>query len=232
MARPKIVAGIPAYNEEKYVGRVVAEARKYVDVVLVVDDGSTDRTSEEAAKAGATVIRHPANMGYGAALKTIFKEARRLNADILVTLDADGQHDPKEIPRLVKPILQGEADLVVGSRFRGATEQPGWRLGGVKIITWAARIGLGLPPSMTDAQSGFRAYSKKAIKAIDPTDTDMGASIDILYQAVKNHLKIIEAPVTIKYHKEASSQNPFLHGFKVLFKVAKLSLRYRLLDKF
>ena len=217
--KPFIVAGIPAFNEEKYIAKVVLKASKYVDEVIVVDDGSTDMTGEIARALGATVVRHEKNRGYGAALATIFEEARKRGADILVILDADDQHDPDEIPKLVEPILRGEADIVIGSRFRGRTEQPLWRRIGVKIITWLTKRAHSLPRHITDAQSGYRAYSRKAIQLIHPQDTDMGASIDILHQAAQHNLRITEAPITIKYHREASTQNPLLHAARVITRI-------------
>jgi len=218
-AKPKIVAGIPAYNEEKYIAKVVLKTMRHVDEVIVVDDGSKDMTAEIAEKLGATVVRHPENRGYGAALATIFNEARKRNADILVILDADDQHDPDEIPKLVEPIIRGEADIVVGSRFRGKTNQPLWRRIGVKIITWLTKKAHNLPHDITDAQSGYRAYNNKTIQLIQPQDTDMGASIDILAQAAQHKLRIKEVPVTIRYHQEASTQNPVTHAARVITRI-------------
>ncbi len=214
-----IIAGIPAYNEEKYIAKVVMKTKKHVSEVIVVDDGSTDMTAEIAKALRATVVKHPKNMGYGAALRTIFLEAKKRNPDILVILDADDQHDPDEIPKLIEPILRGEADIVIGSRFLGKTQQPLWRRIGVKIITWLTKKTHKLPKHITDAQSGFRAYSRRAIQLITPEDTDMGASIDILYQAAKHNLRIVEVPITVRYHEEASTQNPLLHASRVITRI-------------
>ena len=229
-SKPRIIAGIPAYNEEKYIAKVVLKTMRHVDEVIVVDDGSTDMTAEIAEKLGATVIRHPENRGYGAALATIFQEARKRDPDALVILDADDQHDPDEIPKLVQPILRGEADIVIGSRFRGKTNQPHWRKIGVKIITWLTRKAHRLPDTITDAQSGYRAYNNKAIQVIQPQDTDMGASIDILAQAAQHNLRIKEVPITIKYHQEASTQNPITHGARVVTRILEIiALKHPLL---
>ena len=192
---------------------------RYVDEVIVVDDGSTDMTAEIAEKLGATVIRHNQNKGYGAALATIFREARKRNPDVLVILDADDQHDPDEIPKLIQPILNNEADIVIGSRFLGETNQPLWRRVGVKIITWLTKKAHKLPKDLTDAQSGYRAYSNKAIQYIQPQDTDMGASIDILVQAAKHKLRIKEVPIKIKHHEDANTQNPLKHATKIIIKI-------------
>ncbi len=219
MVRPSIIAGIPAFNEEKYIAKVILKTKKYVDEIIVVNDGSKDMTAEIARALGATVINHPRNMGYGAALRTIFLEAKKRKPDVLVILDADDQHDPDEIPKLIDPIIKGEADIVIGSRFLGRTQQPLWRRIGVKIITWLTKETYKLPRYISDAQSGYRAYSKKAIELILPEDSDMGASVDILYQASKLKLKIIEVPITLRHHKEASTQNPLIHASKVVLRI-------------
>ena len=213
--KPYIIAGIPAYNEEKTIAKVVLLAKKYVDKVIVVDDGSEDMTGDIAKELGAEVIRHPENMGYGAALRTIFHKARQENADILITLDADGQHDPREIPKLVKPLIKGEADIVIGSRFLGKTDAKMYRLLGVKTITIATNLLMRV--KITDAQSGYRAYNKKAIQVIRPTEDGMGASIEILSQAVEHKLRIKEVPITIRYEGlETSSEHPIKHGAGVV----------------
>lgn len=230
MKQYKIIAGIPAYNEEKYIRKIVKLTKQYVNTVIVIDDGSTDKTYKEARIAGAIVIRHPRNMGYGAALRTIFNTSRRLEADILVTLDGDGQHNPSEIPILLDPLVKRSADMVIGSRFLGYTDQPNWRLGGVKIITWIAKLGLGLPKHITDVQNGFRAYNKKAISLIRPSDFDMGASIEIIYQAITNNLKIVEVPTTVIHHRDANTQNPLIHGIKIVNRVARITLKHKIIN--
>ncbi len=222
-----VIAGLPAYNEERYIAKVLLKVKKHVDEVIVVNDGSTDMTAEIARALGATVIDHPRNMGYGAALKTIFTEARKRNPDILVILDADDQHDPNEIPTLIKPILEGQADIVIGSRFLGKTNQPLWRRIGVKIITWLTKSIHGLPKHITDAQSGYRAYNRNAIKTIKPEDTDMAASIDILIQALNHKLKIKEVPITIQHHQEASTQNPLTHAAKIITRIIEAVVEKR-----
>jgi glycosyltransferase involved in cell wall biosynthesis len=184
-------------------------------------------TGEIARALGATVVRHPRNLGYGAALQTIFREARRRNPDVLVVLDADGQHDPDEIPKLVKPVLEGRADVVIGSRFLGSARQPAWRRLGVKLITWLAKRLYGLPSWLTDAQSGYRAYSRRAISLIMPEDPGMGASIDILEQAARYGLRIAEVPVTIGYHGDSSSQNPVAHAASVVVRMLELTVERR-----
>ncbi len=217
-----VIAGIPAYNEEKYIAKVILKTRKYVDEVIVVNDGSTDMTPDIARALGATVIDHGRNLGYGEALRTIFREARKRDPDALVILDADGQHNPDELPKLIKPVLDNEADIVIGSRFLGRTNQPKWRVFGVKFITWLLRNSKRSRVELTDAQSGFRAYSRKAIACIEPEDSGMGASVDIIYQAVQNNLRIREVPISIEYHKESSTQNPILHGSRVVLRIVEV----------
>jgi len=219
--KPKIIACIPAYNEEKYIAKVILQTKPYVDEILICNDGSTDMTEQIAKALGATVITHPKNMGYGAALRTLFIEAKKRDPDIMITLDADAQHNPNEIPQLIQPILNGEADIVIGSRFLGETKQPTWRKLGIKTITWLTKKTYKIQ-NLTDAQSGYRAYSRKAIQLITPEDSDMGASIDILYQAKKNNLKITEKPIQILYHEEASTQNPITHGSKIITRILQL----------
>jgi len=211
--KPTIVACIPAYNEESNIAKVVISAQRHVDKVVVCNDGSIDMTAEIAMKLGATVLEHEKNMGYGAALRTIFKEQ---SSDVIVTLDADGQHDPNEIPRIVEPIIKGEADVVVGSRFLGKSKMPKYRKLGVGMITKLSNL------NITDAQSGFRAYSRKALEKIMPTEMGMGVSAEILIKATEQGFRIKEVPINIRYDVEKPShQNPFTHGLEVLLSMIK-----------
>jgi glycosyltransferase involved in cell wall biosynthesis len=202
---------------------------KYVDKVLVCDDGSGDKTSFIARDLGASVISHDRNLGYGAALQSLFKEAKRLGADFVVTLDGDGQHEPNEIPLLLERLMAGDVDIVVGSRFinRGSSEAPKWRENGIKLITGlVSNNGL----KLTDAQSGFRAYNRHAMESLNLTEDGMGASTEILIKAEDNGLIVAEVPVNIRYHENSSSENPVLHGFDVLLSTLKfLSMRRPLL---
>jgi len=215
--RPLVVACIPAYNEENTVASVILETEKYVNRVVVVDDGSTDHTAEIAKRMGALVISHKKNMGYGAALITGFKKALELGADIIITLDADGQHDPNYIPELLRPIIEGEADVVMGSRFLASSEIPKYREMGIKAITKLSNIVTKL--KVTDAQSGFRAYSRRALEEILPklTEKGMGLSLQILNIIAKSGLKIVEVPIVIKYDvEEPSTKNPLAHGLELV----------------
>ncbi|MEM1588488.1 MAG: glycosyltransferase family 2 protein [Candidatus Bathyarchaeia archaeon] len=210
------------------IAKVVIQAQKYVDKVILCDDGSTDYTSLIAERLGAEVIKHERNLGYGSAIRSLFLKARELKADVIVTIDSDGQHDPNEIPKLIKPILSGEADLVIGSRFmEGAGDESSIvRKTAIKGITKVVGVG-----EVKDSQSGFRAYNRKAIEAITPTEQGMGVSTEILMKANQIGLKIIEVPITVKYKGiRKSTQNPIFHLGDVLASTLKhISIRHPLI---
>ena len=225
-----IVACIPAYNVEKTISRVVIQAQKNVDGVIVCDDGSEDMTGEIAQRLGAIVLRHDRNMGYGSALRTLFRRSRLLNADVMVTLDADGQHDARIIPDLIKPIIEGEADIVIGSRFlENSSAVPAYRKFGINMITRFQEISS--KNGITDSQSGFRAYGKKALSLLEPTECGMGASAELMMKAHQNRLTVKEVPITIKHDVEdPSTLNPIYHGMDVIASIIKhYSLRHSLL---
>ena len=226
--KPLVVACIPAFNEEERIAGVIGRARRYVDTVIVCDDGSSDATGKLAESLGAEVIRHEVNRGYGAALASLFRRAEELGADVMVILDADGQHDPDEIPKLVGPVLRGEADLVVGSRFLadGGRAIPWLRRLGIRMITIMCK--LLAYRSLTDAQCGFRAYSKRAIKLVRPTERGMGASTEILLKARAHRLKLIEVPVRTIYDEKTPRENILLHGLSVVASTLKHALVERL----
>lgn len=219
LASSRVVACIPAYNEEETIAKVVLLAKRYADEVIVCDDGSTDMTAEIAEHLGATVVRHEENLGYGAAISTLLREAKKRRPDVAVTLDADGQHDPGFIPELIEPILRGRADVVIGSRFlspEGVPEVPTHRRFGIRLITRLTNLYTRL--GLTDAQSGFRAYGRRALEVINPTRSDMGVSLEILEQAASHGLKIVEVPTVIRYRglRETSTKNPLRHGLELI----------------
>jgi len=224
--RPLVVAAIPAFNVEKTIARLVLETQKFVDVVLVCDDGSTDLTAEIAERLGADVIRHEKNLGYGAAIKTLFTMARELNADVLVTLDGDGQHDPREIPRLIEPVLENKADIVLGSRFLGDTEKdnevPRYRGWGIKLIS--KLTGAASNHKFNDAQCGFRVYGHKALSGLSLVENGMGASVEVLMKSQTNGLTVVEVPAEVKYKEleRSSTQNALGHGASVLMSILRL----------
>ncbi len=230
---PLVVVGIPAFNEEKTIARVVLGAQKHAHIVVVCDDGSTDLTGEIAERLGAVVIRHERNLGYGAALQNLFERARVLEADVLVTLDADGQHDPSQIPLLVKPIEAGICEVVLGSRFmdkNGASEMPAYRQLGVKVIT---RLSNGWGKNgVSDAQRGFRAYSKRAMEHLGAmSENGMSASIELLRAVQKSGLKMCEVPISCKYADtvgvKTSTENAATHGLGLLMSLIKLVVEDR-----
>ncbi len=213
------IAAMPAFNEEKHIAKTIIGCRKYVDKVVVVDDGSSDATAEIANALGAIVIKHPENRGYGAALQTIFKTAREMNADKMVIIDSDGQHDPREIPKLLEPLNNG-ADIVIGSRFVNGNGKnvPAYRKVGMKVLDAATNIAGGI--SVSDSQSGFRAYRRRAIEKIRIKDNDMSAGSEILMQMKDHDLKFEEVEIHCNYGVEkTSSKNPMAHGFSVLMSI-------------
>jgi len=211
---------IPAYNEEKTIGEIVEKSLQYADKVIVCNDGSTDKTEEKAKEKGAITINHKKNFGYGAAIITLFEEARKQNAEIMVTLDGDGQHDPAEIPNLVKALTENKVDVVIGSRFLGKkTNSPVYRKTGIKIITSASNLGTDF--KVTDSQSGFRVYSKKAIDLIHPTEEGMSVSTEILLKISNWDLSVAEAPITVSYEGETSTHKPVPQGISVLMTTLK-----------
>jgi len=211
---------IPAYNEELHIENLIKSAQNHVDSVVVCDDGSTDDTADIAEKAGAIVISHKTNKGYGAAIISLFEYARNNNAEIMITLDGDGQHNPNQIPLLLNTITQHNVDVVIGSRFLNKnTDAPGYRQRGIKIITSAANYGADL--KVSDSQSGFRAYSKNAIDAIHPTEEGMSVSTEILLKISNKGLSLAEIPITVSYNGDTSEHNPISHGMSVLANTIK-----------
>lgn len=219
--RPKIIAAIPAQDEEQFISEVVSKARRHVDEVIVVDDGSTDNTSKIAKAAGARVIKHKTNQGAGRAIKTAFEAAKRNHADILVTLDGDAQHNPDEIPQLLAPILNEEADLVIGSRFLHPHlhHMPKYRKFGINVITFLCNFGSKV--RVSDSQCNFRAYNRKLIETVNITSAGFGFSVQVLIQARKKGFIIKEVPASCVYHSQSSSLNPITHGLGVAFDVIK-----------
>jgi glycosyltransferase involved in cell wall biosynthesis len=219
----RICAVIPCFNEEATIGSVVLKAKRYVDEVVVIDDGSTDKTAKIAKYAGATVLRHGENKGYGAALKSGFKYARENEIDVLTVLDGDGQHDADQIQTVMKPVSEGKADISVGSRFLDSTGNmvPMYRRFGIAVLTRFTNAGSDKGNRVTDGQSGFRAYSRKAIESIDPKDTQMGASSEILLQGRKQHLTYEEVPITCSYEGDCSTERPVGHGLGVIVSILK-----------
>jgi len=215
-SQPRILVAIPAYNEERYIGSVILKAQQYADEVIVLDDGSIDGTSEIARLAGATVMRHEENKGYGAAIQSLLAEAKKKNPDILVLLDADSQHNPEDIPPLIEPILEG-FDLVVGSREQQRVKIPAYRRIGQRVLSYLS--GILSRKQLSDSESGFRVFSKKAITVLEPRENGMAVSAETIADAAEKGLKITEVPISIVYTKDGSTLNPIRHGLGVLARI-------------
>jgi len=216
----KVVVGIPAYNEEKNIAKIIVQLKKVANQIIVCDDGSTDLTSRIAESLGAIVIKHPKNLGYGSAIRSIFLKSREINSEVLVTIDADGQHKIEDIKNVVKPVVDGQADISIGSRFLDKHDNsPKYRKLGINIITKVTNSSLS--EKITDSQSGFRAYNSKVLQALTPSDSGMGISTEILIKSSSLGFKIAEVPTEIQYEGDTSSQNPVSHGTGVLLSTLK-----------
>ncbi len=219
----KITIGIPAYNEEKNIAGIITKLKKYTNDIIVCDDGSNDLTKEIAEGLGATVISHKTNKGYGAAINSLFLKAKELKTEVLVTFDADGQHRMEDIPIVTEPIKNNEAELIIGSRFLDtkSEDMPNYRKVGIKIITKVTN--LSIKKDLTDSQSGFRAYSMRALQEITPTDDGMGVSTEILIKANNIGLKIAEVPIKVSYSGDTSTHDPVSHGTSVILSTIKFT---------
>jgi glycosyltransferase involved in cell wall biosynthesis len=219
----KITVGIPAFNEEKNIAAIIVKLKKIADNVIVCNDGSTDATGIIAEELGAIVINHTKNQGYGAGIRSIFLKSKEIESDVLVTLDSDGQHDVDDIKKLIEPIENKKCDLVIGSRFLedNVKNVPNYRKIGINIITKVTNTTL--KNKLTDSQSGYRAYNKKVISEITPSELGMGVSTEILIKASNKEFVIGEVPITVSYEGNTSTHNPVSHGTSVLFSTLKFT---------
>jgi glycosyltransferase involved in cell wall biosynthesis len=223
LSKKKIIITLPAYNEENYVANVVLGARRFADDVVVIDDGSDDNTAEVARAVGASILSHGIRRGYGECIKSCFNLMKQRNADVLVTIDADGQHVPDEIPRLLIPIINGEAEVVIGSRFLGEkTNIPSYRKFGINLITFLCNFCSQV--KYTDAQSGFRAYSKEVLEKVNIKGKGMGASVEVLINLREKGFRIKEVPISCSYHSGGSTLNPLVHGIGVVVTVLRIRI--------
>lgn len=211
----KIIAVVPAWNEEETVGKVLDGLRQFVDEMVVVDDGSTDKTGDSASRRGATVVRHTLNRGLGAALKTGFVVALRREADVVVTFDADGQHAPEDVAAVVQPILRGKADAVIGTRLHDRQGMPIFRRAANfagNIVTWVL-FGV----RTTDSQSGFRAFSREAASRLDLKTDRMEVSSEILAEVARLNLRLVHVPIASRYTAYSLSKGQsFTMGIRTL----------------
>ena len=217
----KLIIGIPAFNEEKNIASIITKLIGITDTIIVCNDGSSDLTSEIAEKMGAVVINHEKNLGYGGAIRSIFFKAKEMNGDVLVTFDADGQHRVEDIKTVIEPVINQEADLVIGSRFLDESEKevPQYRKVGIKVITKITNASI--KKQLTDSQSGFRAYSKQVINELNPSELGMGVSTEILIKASSKNFRISEVPIKILYEGKTSTHNPVTHGSSVIISTIK-----------
>lgn len=219
------VAVIPAHNEERFIGSVVLAARQSVDHVIVVDDGSTDRTASLADAAGADVIKLDVNQGKGAALNVGFARAMELEAAAVVCLDGDSQHDPDEIPALMAPILEGDIDIVVGSRFMGAGNGiPLWRRFGQHALTAVTNATSGVV--ISDSQSGFRAFSRRALQELYFSRPGLAMESEMQFLIERSELRLLEVPISVHY-LDGNKRNPVVHGLQVVDAILSLVARRR-----
>ena len=216
---------IPAYNEERFIGSIVLMAQQVSQHVIVVDDGSTDQTAEIARLAGARVERHPTNLGKGAALNTGLSLARLEKPDVVVMLDADGQHSPAEISQIASPVLAGQADIVIGSRYlAGGSQTPRHRIWGHWIFNWLTKVASGV--STSDSQSGFRAFSPRAMEVIAFQSAGFSVESEMQFLIQQHKLRLVEVPVNIKY-VDKPKRNVLSHGMLVLNGLLRLIGQYR-----
>jgi len=218
----RVFAVIPALNEASRIGETVAKIKPFVDGVVVVDDGSRDATCDVAKATGAVVLCHALNRGQGAALRTGGEAALRFGADVIVHIDADGQHDPSFIPALVQPLREGQADIVFGSRFLGLKPQgmPWSR----RLLLVAARnfntLVMGIPRTVTDPQSGLRALNSEAARRLDFRQDRMAHCSEILRLATRSGLRWKEVPVVIRYSADTLAKgNQNLDAFKITWQL-------------
>lgn len=223
--RHKVVVVVPAYNEERFIGSVVLKIKQRPVEVVVVDDGSIDGTAAIARAAGAQVIHHSANLGKGAALNVGLQRARELNPDAIVLIDGDGQHLPEELPRLVWPVLTGQADITVGSRYlRNTSNTPLQRRLGHKLINLATSLTSGV--YVSDSQSGYRAFSPRAYEHIRFRSDGFSVESEMQFIAHEMGLRVQEVPITIRY-TDKPKRPAVQQGLAVLNGILRLMGQYR-----
>jgi glycosyltransferase involved in cell wall biosynthesis len=223
----KVIVGIPAFNEQDRIAEVVRGALQHAATVVVVDDGSRDLTARNALNAGATVIRHEHNAGKGAAVASLFRYAAEHGADALVLIDGDGQHNPDEIPEVVSPVLAGQADVVVGSRFLTRhSEIPRHRVLGQRAFNVMTALASGVPCS--DSQSGFRAFGHRAFSLMRIAEATFSVECEQQFECALHGLQLIEVPISCRYDLP-TKRSAYVQGVDVLSRLCVMSIRRRVL---
>ncbi|MBI3154575.1 MAG: glycosyltransferase family 2 protein [Burkholderiales bacterium] len=217
---------IAAYNEAEHVGEVVQDLRQRYPNIVVVDDGSSDATGDRARDAGAIVVRHMVNLGQGAAVQTGISFALRRGACFIVTFDADGQHASDDVARLLAPLHDGQADIVCGSRFLGATiDAPPLRRPALRLAALLTRLTTGL--RVTDAHNGLRAMTRNCAQQVRIRQDRMAHASEIVREVARLRLRLSEVPVTIRYTEYSLRKGQgLLSGLRILFDLL-LSRLYR-----
>lgn len=222
----KTVAVIPAYNVEDTVEEVVKTAKKFVDDVIVVNDGSRDKTAEILAELGVRILTHKTNKGLGCALRTGFEDVVQNGFDVVVTLDSDGQHDPCDIKKLVKRLHENKADAIIGSRLLNKDERknfPRHRLLGNLILTYLTNLASGSKVT-TDSQSGCRVIKRRVLEQINLEGERMEIASEIIFEVARNNFTLDEIPIKVTYDKEISN----VRAFGDIYRILKILLKKRL----
>jgi len=233
-AKPKVVVVMPAYNAAKTLHMTYADLpRELVDLVILVDDGSSDETAQIARDMGLELFVHNRNYGYGANQKTCYREALKAGADIVVMVHPDYQYDPTLLPEIVRPIQEGRADAVLGSRLMGTSPMkqgmPWWKYVSNRSLTWAENVTFGL--KLSEYHTGYRAFRREVLESVN-LETNSDKFIfdqEIMAQMVALGMRITEVPVPTRYFAQASSASFFqstVYGFSILLLLAKY-LMYR-----
>jgi glycosyltransferase involved in cell wall biosynthesis len=225
LTQHKFSVVIPAYNESRFIGSVVLGLKRRPVDILVVDDGSSDDTADIAQAAGAEVLRLENNRGKGAALNAGLEHVRQKAPDAVVIIDADGQHLPQELEQVVRPILEQQADIVIGSRYlEGTSNTPSHRRFGHKVMNFFTGLFSGVQAS--DSQSGYRAFSPQAYRLLTFTSYDFSVESEMQFLASEHNLKIVDVPVTIQY-LDKEKRSPWRQGASVLYGILRLTGQYR-----
>jgi glycosyltransferase involved in cell wall biosynthesis len=229
----KAIAIIPCYQEEQTIADLVFKMYEFVGQTIVVDDNSSDNTGKIAQQAGAKVLKKFGKRGFGSAMRAGIDDALSGDCEIIVTLDGDGQHNPSEAFKVIKPIEEGIADVVIGSRFlENNTNIPKYRKFGIKVIT--AIYNIGSKQKLTDSQCCFRAYRRDVLSKMPMKENGFTFSTETLIRARAMGYKIMEVPISVLYHKQFSKNstlNPIIHGISVAIRTLLLRFKIEHLSK-